>query len=113
MLVDRAAIPAFQDISVDQIDLSDDDRWQTYFLFGYGFEVREHTAACPRTTELVRAVPGMKTAMFSILAPGKHIPHHRGPYKGVLRHHLGLIVPEPAQDCRIRVGDEDAPLGGG
>ena len=106
VLRDRAAIPAFQDISVDQIDLSDDDRWQTYFLFGYGFEVTEHTAACPRTTQLVRAVPGMKTAMFSILAPGKHIPHHRGPYKGVLRHHLGLIVPEPAKACRIRVGDE-------
>ncbi len=106
VLSDRAAIPAFQDISVDQVDLSDDDRWQTYFLFGYGFEVAEHTAACPRTTELVRAVPGMKTAMFSILAPGKHIPNHRGPYKGVLRHHLGLVVPEPAEACRIRVGDE-------
>ena len=106
VLSDRSAIPAFQDISVDQVDLSDDDRWQTYFLFGYGFEVAEHTAACPRTTELVRRVPGMKTAMFSILAPGKHIPNHRGPYKGVLRHHLGLIVPEPAQACRIRVGDE-------
>ncbi|HTN25244.1 MAG TPA: aspartyl/asparaginyl beta-hydroxylase domain-containing protein [Solirubrobacteraceae bacterium] len=106
VLADRAAIPAFQDISVDQVDLSDDDRWQTYFLFGYGFEVAEHTAACPRTTELVRTVPGMKTAMFSILAPGKHIPNHRGPYKGVLRHHLGLVVPEPAEACRIRVGDE-------
>ncbi|HEV7883556.1 MAG TPA: aspartyl/asparaginyl beta-hydroxylase domain-containing protein, partial [Solirubrobacteraceae bacterium] len=63
VLTDRSAIPAFQDISVDQVDLSDDDRWQTYFLFGFGFEVPEHTAACPRTAELVRAVPGMKTAM--------------------------------------------------
>jgi aspartyl/asparaginyl beta-hydroxylase (cupin superfamily) len=106
VLEDRDAIPPFQEISVDQVDLSDDDRWVTYFLFGYGFEVEEHTAACPRTTELVRAVPGMKTAMFSILAAGKHIPHHRGPYKGVLRHHLGLIVPEPTADCRIRVGEE-------
>ncbi len=106
ILADRDAIPAFHDISVDQVDLSGDRQWQTYFLFGYGFEVPEHTASCPRTTELVRAVPGMKTAMFSILAPGKHIPHHRGPYKGVLRYHLGLIVPEPVQKCRIRVGDE-------
>jgi aspartyl/asparaginyl beta-hydroxylase (cupin superfamily) len=113
VLADRDAIPAFQDISVDQIDLSDDDRWKTYFLFGYGFEVTEHTAACPRTTELLRAIPGMKTAMFSILAPGKHIPHHRGPYKGVLRYHLGLTVPEPAENCRIRVGDEFRSWGEG
>jgi hypothetical protein len=45
---------------IDPSCVSDDDRWQTYFLFGFGFgfEVVEHTAACPRTTELVRAVPG-------------------------------------------------------
>jgi len=48
----------------------------------------------------------MTTAFFSILAPGKHIPAHRGPYKGVLRYHLGLKIPEPASQCRIRVGDE-------
>jgi ornithine lipid ester-linked acyl 2-hydroxylase len=106
LLADRDAIPAFHDISVDQVDLSGDREWQTYFLFGYGFEVPEHTAACPRTAALCRAVPGMKTAMFSILQPGKHIPHHRGPYKGVLRYHLGLIVPEPNEQCRIRVGDQ-------
>jgi len=48
----------------------------------------------------------MKTAFFSILAPGKHIPAHRGPFKGVIRYHLGLLVPEPAERCRIRVGTE-------
>ena len=103
VLEDRSAIPTFQDISVAQSSISTDDRWKTYFLFGYGFEVEEHTAACPRTAALLREVPGMKTAMFSILAPGKHIPAHRGPYKGVLRYHLGLVVPEPAEQCRIRV----------
>jgi len=35
----------------------------------------------------------MKTAFFSILAPGKHLPAHRGPYKGVMRYHLGLLIP--------------------
>ena len=50
----------------------------------------------------------MTTAMFSILAPGKHIPPHDGPYKGVLRYHLGLLVPEPADQVGIRVGGEIA-----
>jgi beta-hydroxylase len=27
-------------------------------------------------------------------------------YKGLLRYHLGLIVPEPKQACRIRVGND-------
>jgi ornithine lipid ester-linked acyl 2-hydroxylase len=48
----------------------------------------------------------MTTAMFSILSPRKHILDHRGPYKGVLRYHLGLIVPRDAQACRIRVGED-------
>ena len=48
----------------------------------------------------------MKTAMFSILAPHKHIPDHCGPYKGIVRYHLALKVPEPRDQCRIRVGDE-------
>ncbi len=61
---------------------------------------------CPRTAALMREIPGMTTAMISILSPRKHILDHRGPYKGVLRYHLGLIVPEDAEACRIRVGDD-------
>jgi beta-hydroxylase len=48
----------------------------------------------------------MKTAVYSILRPGKHLPLHRGPYKGVLRLHLALRIPEPRLKCGIRVGDE-------
>jgi len=48
-------------------------------------------------------IPGLTTAMFSILAPGKRIPPHVGPYKGVLRYHLALKVPEPADRCGITV----------
>ncbi len=44
--------------------------------------------------------------MFSILEPGKHLPPHRGPYNGVLRLHLGLIVPEPRDQLGIRVENE-------
>jgi len=61
---------------------------------------------CPGTAALMEQIPGMKTAMFSILSPRKHILDHRGPYKGVLRYHLGLIVPREAEACRIRVGDD-------
>jgi beta-hydroxylase len=106
VLVDHDALPNFQDISKDQIEITDDDRWKTLFLYGYGFKADLVTELCPRTTELVEQIPGMVTAMFSILSPRKHIGAHRGPYKGVLRYHVGLIVPEHKEACRIRVGDE-------
>jgi ornithine lipid ester-linked acyl 2-hydroxylase len=96
----------FQDISKDQIEITDDDRWKTFFLYGYGFEAKLGVQMCPRTAALMREIPGMTTAMFSILSPRKHILDHRGPYKGVLRYHLGLIVPRDAEACRIRVGED-------
>ncbi len=106
LLEDRESLPNFQDISKDQIEITDDDRWKTVFLYGYGFEARLGVEMCPRTAALMREIPGMKTAMISILSPRKHILDHRGPYKGVLRYHLGLIVPEDASSCRIRVGED-------
>jgi ornithine lipid ester-linked acyl 2-hydroxylase len=106
VLENREALPNFQDISKDQIEITDDDRWKTFFLYGYGFEAKLGVEMCPRTAALMREIPGMTTAMFSILSPRKHILDHRGPYKGVLRYHLGLIVPRDASACRIRVGDE-------
>jgi aspartyl/asparaginyl beta-hydroxylase (cupin superfamily) len=67
---------------------------------------QENCDRCPETTKIIESIPNMMTGFFSILAPGKHIPPHRGPYKGLLRCHLGLQVPEPSEDCWIQVGDE-------
>ena len=99
-------IPAFQQISKDQTKLTNDRDWKTYFFYAFGFKAEANCAACPETTRLIEAVPGLQTAFFSILAPGKHIPPHRGAFKGLLRYHLGLIVPEPNEAVRIRVGSK-------
>jgi len=105
ILKNKEAIPNFQDISEDQKALTKDSNWKTYFLYGFGYKAEQNCARCPETTKLVESVPGMTTAFFSILEPGKHIPHHRGVYKGFLRYHLGLLVPEPREKCRIRVDE--------
>jgi aspartyl/asparaginyl beta-hydroxylase (cupin superfamily) len=106
LLKQPEALPNFQDVSKDQYVLSKDDKWKTFFLFGFGFKQQSNCLKCPETTKMMEQIPGMKSAMFSILAPGKHIKAHRGPYKGVLRCHLGLIVPEPKDAIRIRVGTD-------
>ena len=100
-------LPNFQDISPDQgYSTSQDNLWKTYFFYGYGVKEDANCDRCPETTRLIENIPGMKTAFFSILLPGKHIPQHRGPYKGVVRCLLGLKVPEHRELCRIRVGEE-------
>src|ERR1700693_4952947 len=70
----QADLANFQDISKDQIEITDDDRWKTFFIYGYGFEAKLGVEMCPRTAALMRAIPGMKTAMAPILSPRKPIP---------------------------------------
>jgi ornithine lipid ester-linked acyl 2-hydroxylase len=103
VLEKREPIPPFQEISPEQRAITQDDRWRTYVLFAYGVRANRNCRLCPETAAAVARIPGMKTALFSILSGHKHIPPHRGPYKGLLRCHLGLSVPEP-ESCRIRVG---------
>jgi aspartyl/asparaginyl beta-hydroxylase (cupin superfamily) len=102
----RDALPNFQDIAPDQINLSDDDQWKTFWFVGYDVWDDPNCLRCPATAAVLRAIPGVITGFFSILAPGKRLPPHYGPYRGVLRHHLALIVPEPREKCGIRVDDQ-------
>jgi beta-hydroxylase len=100
------AIPSFQDVSAEQKELTVDDKWKTFFFYFYGHKREENCRRCPRTIELLKTIPGMKTAFFSILSPNKHIPAHRGPYNGVLRLHIGLRIPQNRMNCKIRVGND-------
>jgi len=96
-------VPSFQDIQIEQRQLTTDDKWKTYVFCAYGVGVERNQRECPATAEAICAIPGMKSAMFSILVGNKRLPPHRGPYKGVLRYHLGLKVPTPREQCGIRV----------
>ncbi|NJO43643.1 MAG: aspartyl/asparaginyl beta-hydroxylase domain-containing protein [Cyanobacteria bacterium CRU_2_1] len=102
------ALPNFQDISPRQNRIASDDRWKTFFFCAFGFRSKTNCDRCPETAKLLKKIPGLKVAFFSILAPGKHIPEHRGKHKGLIRCHLALKVPEPREKCRIRVANQIA-----
>lgn len=102
----RDQMPSFQDIVKEVGLIQKDDQWKTFFLTGVGMDCEGNAQRCPETMRVLRKIPGLKTAFFSILSPKKHIPPHRGPYVGVLRMHLGLIVPEPREKVRIRIADQ-------
>jgi beta-hydroxylase len=108
LLTYRNELPNFQDISIDQASITRDDAWKTYFFYGYGFRADANCARCPHTAVLLDHVPGVTTAFFSILAPHSRIGEHRGPWRGVLRYHLALRVPEPREEAGISVGGEVA-----
>ena len=68
--------------------------WQAFGLFFKGQRLEDGIARCPKTAELVLAVPGLYIAGFSILQPGTVIYPHVGYTSDVWRSHLGLICPE-------------------
>ncbi|MHA1530200.1 MAG: aspartyl/asparaginyl beta-hydroxylase domain-containing protein [Alphaproteobacteria bacterium] len=102
----REQIPAFQEISPDQYRIATADNWKTLFLYGFGNKLETNCKQVPVTAGIIGRATEIHTAFFSILTPGYHIPAHTGVTKGILRAHLGLIIPAEREKCRIRVGDQ-------
>lgn len=98
------ASPSLATISPDHRAIAQVDMWRSFFLWGYGYPIDDILARCPRTRAAIARIPGLNTAFFSILAPGTHIPEHRGVTKGLITCHLGLVVPRDG-DVRMRVHD--------
>ena len=102
----RAQLPGFQEVSPDQYRIATADNWKTLFLYGFGSKLETNCKQAPVTADIIGRSGKIHTAFFSILAPGYHIPAHTGVTKGILRAHLGLIIPEESEKCRIRVGEQ-------
>jgi beta-hydroxylase len=105
VLRERSRLPSFHEILDEVRTITSDDQWKTYWLTGAGLDTRENAARCPQTMQALAEIPGVINAFFSILAPGKIVPAHRGAYNGILRYHLGVLVPEPRLMTGIRIAD--------
>ena len=103
---DKIEIPNIQEIASDLSHLTTDDGWKSFIFFAYGYKSEVNCQRCPNTTRLLEEIPGITNAVFSVLSPGKHIPRHRGEYKGIIRCHLGLVVPEQKEQCRMQIKDQ-------
>ncbi|THD73584.1 MAG: aspartyl/asparaginyl beta-hydroxylase domain-containing protein [Bradyrhizobium sp.] len=80
--------------------------WKRFYLKWYEQPLPSAIANCPKTVELVSAIPSVKGAMFASLPSGGRLFEHRDPYAGSLRYHLGLLVPKSPGECRIFIDGE-------
>jgi len=83
--------------------------WKTFALKIGGF-VRENCAQCPGTAGFLERIPGLFTAFFSVLDARQYIRPHWGYYKGFVRYHLGVTIPDDNAHrlCRLRVNADPA-----
>jgi aspartate beta-hydroxylase len=88
-------VPRFHEVMRQQTEISANDGrdWRTFVVKAYGTAVPQNITRCPVLARLLKNHPDVVSATFSYLAPGKHIPLHRGPFRGILRFHLGLSMP--------------------
>jgi len=107
VLKDPRTIPPVRNLSPDHRQIAVDDRWRSFFLWGYGKRWQNNCERCPKTAELLSEIPDLLSAFFSVLLPGTHIPRHVGPTKAILTTHLGLKVPRNSEACRMRLVDQD------
>jgi len=111
-------VPRFHEIMTEQTAISDNDGrdWRMFILKAYGIENPPNMAACPVLASIARSLPDVLSCSISFLAPGKHIPSHRGPFRGVLRFYLVLSMPLAADGkpgAVLRIDGEDYRLANG
>jgi len=98
-------LPGMEEIQLAPGALTNDKRWKVFPIHAYGVNLEANERRCPETTRALALIPGMCSAMFSVLQSKKDIPYHVGPFAGVLRYHLGVTVPGQMQ-CGIQVGED-------
>ncbi len=81
------------------------DTWRAVFFRSYTTDIPENRELAPFTAELLDQVPGLITAMYSVMGPHTRLPAHFGLFKGALRTHIPLHVP-PGDLGAIRVGGQ-------
>ena len=111
-------IPRFHDIMPAQADISANDGrdWRVFIMKAYGVAIEDNLRRAPTLAALLAEAPEVMSATFSFLAPGKHIPEHRGPFRAILRYHLMLSMPngddgQPA--CLMHIDGEPYRLADG
>jgi aspartate beta-hydroxylase len=92
------SVPRFHEIMREQTAISANDArdWRIFVLKAYGVACARNMDACPQLAAIVDGMPRVLSASISYMAPRKHIPAHRGPFRGVVRFYLGLSVPRRA-----------------
>lgn len=97
-------IPRFHEIMIQQESISANDArdWRMFIMKAYGQPIARNLARCPTLAALIASSPDVLSASLSFLAPGKQVPPHRGPFRGILRGYLVLDMPKRADGCRRR-----------
>jgi len=96
----------FQTISPDQIYISNDDKWRMFFFKAAGVNFGRNQDFAPKTFKILNKHKNVISAYISVLGPHKMLMPHEGPWSGVLRMHLGVVIPGNKECVLVNGGEE-------
>ena len=97
----------FQEISPDQIYISNDDKWKMFFLKAGKIRFDKNCEQFPETMKILDAEKNIVSAYFSVIGPQKMLMPHEGPWCGILRIHLGIDIPTGGSGCTLVVKEKE------
>lgn len=87
--------------------------WISRWIPQHKQDIEENQRKCPKTTQLIKQIPGVFQVMFSILEGGQEVAPHHGPVLGSLRYHLCLKTPTENPPKLVISGTPNNTLGKG
>jgi aspartate beta-hydroxylase len=88
------ALPRLEELRSSQASISNHDgkEWRLCLIKVYRHVIRSNSGKFPTVERFLDHHPKVISAVLSVIAPGKHIPAHKGPLRGIARFHLCLYA---------------------
>jgi aspartyl/asparaginyl beta-hydroxylase (cupin superfamily) len=80
--------------------------WKNIYFWNFMWQYHANCKLYPRTYNLLRSIPNLTFAEFTVLEPNSAILPHIGETNTTIRGHLAIEVPAPLPICGIKVGNE-------
>jgi ornithine lipid ester-linked acyl 2-hydroxylase len=93
-------LPLIEDVVMEH--QGNDGAWRAGLLVSRGKPCLPLASLFPETMGALRRIPGLRSALWSLMDSGVELPEHSGPNAGVLRYHLGVACGDASA---LRIGE--------
>ena len=87
--------------------LSNPEAWKNIYFWNFMWKYHSNCKQFPKTYELLRSIPNLTFAEFTVLEPHSSVLPHIGETNTTIRGHLGISIPAGLPVAGLRVGNEE------
>lgn len=87
--------------------LSNPKAWKNIYFYNFLWKYHDNCKKFPKTYSLLRSVPNLTFAEFTVLEADSKILPHIGETNTTIRGHLGIDIPEKYPTMGIHVGEDE------